>query len=114
MTLSEAKEIIEAQGWRILKEEVYEKEYTFLSESKIAEYEEKIKLAKESALRQFKDNFLAKLKSNFDAIHMQIDNLNFALANSRFGTDSYCFKLTPRREYAAYYEKDPMGNCRSR
>lgn len=27
MTLSEAKGIIEAQGWRILKEEVYEKEY---------------------------------------------------------------------------------------
>lgn len=27
MTLSEAKRIIEAQGWRILNEEVYEKEY---------------------------------------------------------------------------------------
>lgn len=39
MTLSEAKEIIEAQGWRVLKEEVYEKEYLgdrgYLDESKM-------------------------------------------------------------------------------
>lgn len=90
--------------------EVYEKEYTFLSESKIAEYEEKIKLAKESALKQFKDNFLAKLKSNFDTVKLQINNLNHALESSRFGNDSYKFTMTPRNDYRSYYDmiNDPL------
>ena len=90
--------------------ETYQNELEVLRDNRLVDYIQKIADAKQLAMAQFKDNFLAKLKSNFDAIHMQIDNLNFALANSRFGTDSYCFKLTPRREYAAYYEmiNDPL------
>ena len=90
--------------------DTYQRELEVLRDNKLVDYIQKIADAKQLAMAQFKDNFLAKLKSNFDAINMQIDNLNFALANSKFGTDSYCFKLTPRREYAAYYEmiNDPL------
>ena len=90
--------------------ETYQNELELLRDNKLVDYIQKIENAKQSAMAQFKDNFLAKLKSNFDAINMQIDNLNYALANSQFGTDSYCFKITPRNEYKSYYEmiNDPL------
>ena len=94
----------------ITTNETYQNELELLRDNKLVEYIQKINDAKELAMAQFKDNFLAKLKSNFDAITMQIDNLNYALANSQFGTDSYCFKISPRREYTSYYEmiNDPL------
>ena len=94
----------------ISNNDTYQNELELLRDNKLVEYIQKIADAKQLAMAQFKDNFLAKLKSNFDAIHMQLDNLNYALANSQFGTDSYCFKITPRREYSAYYEmiNDPL------
>ena len=90
--------------------ETYQNELELLRDNKLVEYISKIENAKQLAMAQFKDNFLAKLKSNFDTIQMQIDNLNYALANSRFGTDSYCFKISPRRDYTSYYEmiNDPL------
>ena len=43
-------------------------------------------------------------------VNLQISNLNYALANSRFGTDTYTFTVTPRLEFRSYYEmiNDPL------
>lgn len=90
--------------------DTYQGEYDHLSSNALVNYRVKIKEAKEVALWQFKDNFLAKLKSHFDMVNLQISNLNYALANSRFGSDKYTFTVTPRHEFRSYYEmiNDPL------
>ena len=79
-------------------------------EQKLAEYKEKIEKAKANAIEQFKDDFLSKLKANFDTVTMQIESLNNALEGSKFGDDSYQFVIYPRVEYKPYYEMiiDPL------
>ncbi|MGI6377631.1 MAG: ATP-binding protein [Bacilli bacterium] len=88
----------------------YEEEYHDLAEIKLKEYRGKIIEAKENALREFRNDFLAKLKSNFDTVISQIEALNDALEHAKFGEDSYRFVASPRREYLAYYEmiNDPL------
>lgn len=88
----------------------YSAQYDDLNNTKLVEYKSKIIAAKENAMNQFKNDFLAKLKSNFDTVINQIDNLNDALESSYFGDDKYHFIVTPRTEYKKYYEmiNDPM------
>ena len=90
--------------------ELYDDELTELSGNKLIDYQEKIAIAKANAVSQFKDDFLSKLKSNFDTVRMQIDSLNDALSGSKFGNDSYHFTMNPRNEYKQYYDMitDPL------
>jgi uncharacterized protein YPO0396 len=90
--------------------ELYDDELTELSGNKLIDYQEKIAIAKANAIGQFKDDFLAKLKANFDNVKMQIEALNDALSGSTFGTDSYHFTMNPRSEYKQYYDMitDPL------
>ena len=90
--------------------ELYDDELAELSGNKLIDYQEKIAIAKANAIGQFKDDFLAKLKANFDNVRMQIEALNDALSGSTFGTDSYHFTMNPRTEYKQYYEMitDPL------
>ncbi len=89
---------------------LYDEELEEFESNKLVDYQEKIKIAKANAIAQFKDDFLAKLKSNFDTVKMQIDALNDALSGSKFGTDSYHFIMNPRTEYKNYYDMitDPL------
>jgi len=88
----------------------YANEYQDLGEVKLKEYQEKIKIAKDNAMKEFRNDFLAKLKSNFDSVISQIDSLNSALENATFGGDSYHFTIQPRAEYKHYYQmiNDPL------
>ena len=90
--------------------ELYDDELKEFSGNKLIDYQEKIAIAKTNAISQFKDDFLSKLKANFDTVRMQIDGLNDALKDSKFGTDSYHFIMNPRSEYKQYYEMitDPL------
>ncbi len=90
--------------------EEYEKEYVELGEIKLQEYLEKIKEAKDNAMKTFKNDFLAKLKEKFDTVISQISSLNEALSYAKFGSDSYKFTCDPRKEYKPYYEMiiDPL------
>lgn len=83
---------------------LYDEELQEFESNKLVDYQEKITIAKANAISQFKDDFLAKLKSNFDTVKMQIDALNDALSGSKFGNDSYYFTMTPRAEYKQYYD----------
>lgn len=89
---------------------LYQEEYDDFINQKLVEYKDKIATAKANAIEQFKDDFLAKLKANFDTVKMQIDALNDALGGSKFGTDSYEFTLQPRPEYKNYFDMimDPL------
>jgi len=87
-----------------LNNDYYEQQYKELADTKLVEYKSKIIAAKNNAMSQFKNDFLSKLKSNFDIVISQMENLNDALESSTFGEDHYHFVVTPRLEYKKYYE----------
>ena len=88
----------------------YQSLYDELLNTKLSQYKEKILVAKENAISQFKNDFLAKLKANFDTVTTQIENLNNALENAKFGDDSYKFLIFPRSEFKVYFNmiNDPL------
>ena len=88
----------------------YDKELHTLKDIRLPDYIEQIKDAKVKAYNQFRDDFIAKLKSNIESVREQIAELNYSLKNSVFGTDRYRFTMNPRPEYRSYYDMitDPM------
>ncbi len=80
-----------------------DKELKEIKDIKLPEYKTQIEDAKEKALELFKEDFLAKIKSNIDTIQLQIEELNSALKESSFGSDIYRFTVKPRPEYRNYY-----------
>ena len=90
--------------------EDYDRELREKKEILLPEYIGKIRDAKEKAYAQFRDDFIAKLKSNVESVREQIRELNESLRRSVFGTDRYHFVLSPRSEYRDYYNMitDPL------
>ncbi len=88
----------------------FEKELENISKVMLPEYEEKIRQAHEASIREFKDDFVYKLRTSIETVHAQIDELNQALADSHFGRDTYQFKITPNKDYIEYYDMimDPL------
>lgn len=88
----------------------FDKELDNLEGIRLPEYIEKIRDSKEKAYGQFRDDFIAKIKSNIESVSQQIDELNASLKQSVFGTDRYRFEKKPRLEYKGYYDMimDPM------
>lgn len=82
----------------------FDAEQRLLEESELPKYREKIKAARESAMEQFQNDFLAKLKSSIDQVQDQVKNLNRALRQAQFGTDSYQFRVERNPDYAEYYD----------
>lgn len=82
----------------------YEAELRLLTESELPKYKKKIEAARESAMEQFQNDFLAKLKSSIDQVQNQVKNLNRALRQAQFGTDSYQFRVDRNPDYADYYD----------
>jgi len=82
----------------------FEAEQRLLEESELPKYREKIKAARESAMEQFQNDFLAKLKSSIDQVQDQVRSLNRALRQAQFGTDSYQFRVERNPDYAEYYD----------
>ena len=82
----------------------FESERRLLEESELPKYREKINAARESAMEQFQNDFLAKLKSSIDQVQDQVKNLNRALRQAQFGTDSYQFRVERNPDYAEYYD----------
>ncbi len=88
----------------------FDKELEDLDQIKLPEYIKKIQDSKEKAYNQFRDDFIAKIKSNIEAVTQQMEELNDSLKRSVFGTDSYRFVKKPRSEYQNYYNMimDPL------
>lgn len=82
----------------------FEAELRLLQESELPKYREKIKAARESAMEQFQNDFLAKLKSSIDQVQDQVRSLNRALRQAQFGTDRYQFRVERNPDYAEYYD----------
>ena len=87
----------------VMVNDEFEAEWKKLEESELPNYRDKIKKARESALEQFQNDFLAKLKSSIDQVQEQVKNLNRALENASFGTDKYRFFVGKSPDYTDYY-----------
>ena len=88
----------------------FDRELEELEQIRLPEYLEKIRDSKQKAYDQFRDDFIAKIKSNIEAVSRQIEELNDSLKKSVFGTDRYRFVKSPRPEYRNYYDMimDPL------
>lgn len=84
--------------------EEYAGEQRLLEESELPKYRAKIQAAYESAMEQFQNDFLAKLKSSIDQVQDQVKSLNRALDQAQFGTDRYKFRVDRNPDYADYYD----------
>lgn len=82
----------------------YSDELVRLKENQLPMYGEKIADAKERAFRQFRENFISRIKSNIEKIERTIRVLNRTLSDFRFGTDSYRFVVGPNKDYIHYYQ----------
>lgn len=82
----------------------FEKDLYNFKEVKLPEYRNKIAAAYEKATKEFKDDFIFKLKTSIDSARSQIDELNEALKGAQFGADSYQFTVSPAPQYKEYYD----------
>ncbi len=87
-----------------LDNEEFDRELQWLAESELPQYREKIRLARESALEQFQNDFLSRLRDSIQAVQGQVKNLNRALKQAQFGTERYEFKVERNPDYADYFE----------
>lgn len=84
--------------------EEFDQERQILEESELPKYREKIRAARDSAMEQFQNDFLAKLKSSIEQVQDQVKSLNKALKQTQFGTDRYQFRADRNPDYAEYYD----------
>lgn len=83
---------------------IYDDELHEMKEVKLPSYEAKIHDAYQKAVKQFKNDFISKLRSAIETVEDQIDELNQALSASTFGNDSYRFTVKPSSVYRHYYD----------
>ncbi len=82
----------------------FDDELKELRDTHLAEYEAKIKDAREMAQKQFQEDFISKLKYNIDTVREQIAELNDSLKNVAFGRESYRFEIKPNPNYKKFYD----------
>jgi uncharacterized protein YPO0396 len=81
----------------------FDKELENLSSVLLPTYLAKIEEAHKKAVKEFKDDFIYKLRSSFETIKSQIEELNTALQSVHFGRDSYRFSVAPNKDFLEYY-----------
>jgi uncharacterized protein YPO0396 len=70
----------------------------------IPEYEKRVKIQKEKAMLQFKDDFICRLKDNIQDAMTKIEDINRAIKDVDFGKDRYEFVVRPSEKYYSYYK----------
>ncbi len=82
----------------------YVQEYDKLVNSHLVEYEDKVRNAREDTERIFKEDFLAKLRSNIIAAQDGVKKINKQLDDIKFGEDRYEFIFPKSKEFAGIYD----------
>ncbi len=83
---------------------LYDTELVEMRDVKLPQYQEKIADAYAKATKQFKDDFISKLRGAIDSVIDQIEDLNGALKAATFGNDTYQFTVKPSAQYHRYYD----------
>jgi len=88
----------------------FDEELERISQVQLPEYRQKIQEAHDASVREFKDDFIYKLRTAIDTVNSQIEELNQALSDCQFGRDVYQFRVTPNKDYKSYYDMimDPL------
>ncbi len=88
----------------------FERELETISKVMLPDYEEKIEKAHEASIKEFKDDFIYKLRTAIETVSIQIEELNQTLRDCHFGRDTYQFKVSPNKDYIEYYNMimDPL------
>jgi len=82
----------------------YIDEYDKLVNSHLVEYEDKVRNAREDTEKIFKEDFLAKLRSNILAAQDGVSKINKTLSEIRFGEDTYEFIFPKSKEFSGIYD----------
>lgn len=82
----------------------FQKESRSLKDSKIIEYEEKIRGARQKAEEEFKDHFISKLHENIESAQREFNKLNEALRGITFGEDEYKFVFRESKDNKKFYD----------
>lgn len=90
--------------------EAFDNELNNLQNIMLPAYEEKISEAHTKAINEFKDDFIFKLRSLIETVQTQINDLNQALLDVKFGRDKYRFTVEPNKDFIEYYNMimDPL------
>jgi len=75
-----------------------------LVKSELVKYEAKVREARESAEKLFKEDFIAKLRDYIVSAQDEIKRINETLAKIHFGDDTYEFIFPKSKEYGEYYD----------
>jgi uncharacterized protein YPO0396 len=82
----------------------YLDEHDKLVKSELVKYETKVREARETAERLFKEDFIAKLRNYIVSAQEEISKINETLKNIHFGEDTYEFIFPKSKEYGEYYD----------
>ena len=83
--------------------EEFDQELERIAQVQLPDYQEKIRAAHEASIKEFKDDFVYKLRTSIESVTSRINELNEVLKESSFGRDVYQFSVTPSRGYREYY-----------
>jgi len=83
---------------------LYLDELNKLIKSDLVKYESKVREARESAEKLFKEDFIAKLRNYIVSAQEEIKKINTTLATIHFGEDTYEFIFPKSKEYGDYYD----------
>lgn len=82
----------------------YLDEFNKLVKSELVKYESKVREARESAEKLFKEDFIAKLRDYIVSAQDEISRINQTLSDIHFGEDTYEFIFPKSKEYGDYYD----------
>lgn len=83
---------------------VYEEEYDKYVQSELPRFELDIADMKEKTIKEFRYQFIDRLRGNFENLDRQVGEINDALRNRKFGEDTYRFKVGPNENLKEYYD----------
>ena len=89
---------------RLKRADIVHKNFSNRLEQSVKEQDTAQRKLFNARMEQFQNDFLAKLKSSIDQVQDQVKNLNRALRQAQFGTDSYQFRVERNPDYAEYYD----------
>lgn len=89
----------------------FEQEAQMIRNNNLVRYEQEATELRRSSEIGFKEEFVGKLRASIENAQQQIEELNFALQDKTFGSDSYqlIYKASDHPDYKLYYEII-MGN----
>lgn len=82
----------------------FNNELVKLEETYLREYQDKIKDARQRAERQFREDFISKLRNNIESAQQQLEEVNKTLKNIPFGQERYRFKVQPGKGKRKFYD----------